>query len=206
MPMRHLLLPLALLAAASPAWAEVELSFYGGWQGAPDDGVTLGGDADLPDAEVSGDEAIGDSSQLGLRATWWAENGFGIALDYSHFGIDAGDEALATNGLVLDGLDTFTVNGMRRWEDAFAGVTPYVGAGLGVAVADIEVAGEGSVDASGPAVSWVAGASVPITESWSVFGEYEGTYSQVEGDTSGGGSLEADPVTNSINLGVSFSF
>ncbi len=203
--MRRLMLPLALLAA-SPAWAEVELSFYGGWQGAPDGGVTLSGDADLPDADLSGDEAIGDSTQLGLRTTWWAESGFGIALDYSHFGLDAGDDALAANGLVLDGLDTFTVNGLRRWEDAFGGVTPYVGAGLGVAIADVEVAGEGSVDASGPAVSWVAGASVPISESWSVFGEYEGTYSRLEGETGAGGDLEADPVTNSINLGLSFSF
>ncbi|EYD75132.1 hypothetical protein Rumeso_03228 [Rubellimicrobium mesophilum DSM 19309] len=199
-------LPLVALLAASPAWAEVELSFYGGWQGAPDGGVTLSGDATLPDAEASGDEATGDSSQLGLRATWWAENGFGIALDYSHFGIDADDEAVAANGLALDGLDTFTVNGMRRWEEAFGSVTPYVGAGLGLAIADVEIEGGGSADASGPAVSWVAGASVPLTDSLSVFGEYEGTYSRLDGETDGGGNLDGDPVTNSINLGVSFSF
>lgn len=203
--MRRLLLSLALLAA-SPAWAEVELSFYGGWQGAPDGGVTISGDSAVPDADVSAGDALDDSSQLGLRATWWGEGGFGVALDYSHFGIGADDASLAEGGLAYDSLDTLTVNGMRRWEDAFAGVTPYVGAGLGIAVADLEVAGEGGVDATGPAVSWVAGASVPITESWSVFGEYEGTYAQTEGDLDGGGSLEAEGVTNSLNLGVSFSF
>jgi lipid A oxidase len=205
MPMRPLLLPLALLAA-SPAWAEVELSFYGGWQGAPDGGVTISGDGAVPDADVSAGDVVDDSAQLGLRATWWGDSGFGVALDFSHFGIGAEDGTVAANGLAYDSLDTLTVNGMRRWEDAFAGVTPYVGAGLGIAVADVEVAGEGGVEATGPAVSWVAGASVPITESWSVFGEYEGTYAQTEGDLDGGGSLEAEGVTNSLNLGVSFSF
>lgn len=203
--MRPFLLSLALLAA-SPAWAEVELSFYGGWQGAPDGGVTVSGDAAVPDADLDADEVLEESAQLGLRATWWGESGFGIALDYSHFGIEAEDGTVATGGLAFDGLDTLTLNGMRRWEDAFGSVTPYLGAGLGIAVAEVEVAGEGSVDATGPAVSWVAGASVPISDSWSVFGEYEGTFSQTEGDLDGGGDLEAETVTNSINLGVSFSF
>lgn len=207
--MRLFLLPLVSLAllASSPARAEVELSFYGGWQGAPDGGVTLSGDAAAPDADVSARDALDDSSLLGLRATWWGANGFGVALDYSHLGIDADAGAVAANGLAFDGLDTLTVNGMRRWQDAFGSVTPYVGAGLGVAVTDVQVAGQGSgVQATGPAVSWVAGASVPIADNWSVFGEYEGTYFQTEGDTDGGGSVEAEAVTNSINLGVSFSF
>lgn len=199
--MRPLLLPL-LLSAAAPAAAEVELSFYGGWAGAPDGGVTLNGDAALPDRDVEAGDASSDGAQVGLRAAWWSETGFGVALDYSRF--EEGEGA-AAEGLAFGEANTLTVNGMRRWEDAFDGVTPYVGAGLGVALTDLEVDGE-TVDARGPAVSWVAGASVPISENWSVFGEYEGTYADVEGETAGGGTVGADTVTNSINLGVSFSF
>lgn len=197
--MRPVLLPFLLLAAA-PAAAEVELSFYGGWAGAPDAGVTISGDAVLPDSGVEDGAEV--DSQVGFRATLWNESDFGVALDFSRFGEG---EGAADDDLSFGGMDTLTVSGLRRWEDAFEGVTPYVGAGVGVAVTEFEADGD-EVDASGPAVSWVAGASVPIGENLSVFGEYEGTYADVEGDTAGGGSLEADTVTNSINLGVSFSF
>lgn len=199
--MRIAFLPLFLLAAG-PAAAQVELSFYGGWAGAPDGGVTVSGDAALPDRDVEAEETSDAAAQVGVRATWWSGSDFGVALDYSRFGEG---EGAAAEGLSFGGMDTLTLNGLRRFEGAFEGVTPYVGAGLGVAVTEFEADGA-TVDASGPAVSWVAGASLPIGENWSVFGEYEGTYADVEGDTGGGGTIEADTVTNSINLGVSFSF
>jgi lipid A oxidase len=197
--MRSLALSVLLLGAA-PAAAEVELSFYGGWAGAPDGAVTLSGDATLPDAE--GEAAAEAGAQAGLRATYWSESGFGVALDYSRF--DRGEGA-AVGDTAFGDLSTLTLNGMRRFEDALDGVTPYVGAGLGIAAADLEAGGT-TAEASGPAVSWVAGASVPLGDNWSVFGEYEGTYADIKGETSGGGTLESDTVTNSVNLGVSFSF
>lgn len=199
-PMRPLLLTVLLLCAA-PAAAEVELSFYGGWAGAPDGGVTLGDDGALPGRDVDAGDAAEDRGQLGARATWWGEAGFGVALDYSRFGEGGGAEA---EGLSFGSLDSLTFSGMRRWDEAFEGLSPYVGAGFGVAQAEIGVDG-GSVDATGPAVSWVAGASVPLSENWSVFGEYEGTYADVEGEADGA-ALDSQSVTNSINLGVSFSF
>ena len=194
-----LLLPLLLVAA--PASAEVELSFYGGWSGAPDGDVTLSEVPGAADRDLSLDGGFGEGSQVGARVTWWGEGDFGIALDYSRFGETDGEA-----GLSFGGLETLTLGGVQRWEDALGGVTPYVGAGLGVAMAEIEVDGAGQVDATGPAVNWVAGASVPIGGNWSVFGEYEGTYADVEGEAAGGGTIESDSVTNSINLGVSFSF
>lgn len=194
----RLLLPLFLLLA-SPAGAEVELSFYGGWRGAPDGGVTVPGPAGAPDVERGAGAALGDGAQFGLRGTWWGGSGFGVALDYSRVeGEGSGDPAIGR-------LDSVTVNGLRRWEDALGGATPYLGAGLGFAQAEVETAGE-SVETSGPALSWFAGASVPITDSLSVFGEYRGSYADTEGDTDAGASVGADPVTNSINVGVSFSF
>ena len=193
----------ALFLIASPAAAEVELGFYGGWAGAPDGSVTLGGEPNSPDTEETLDGGFGESGQAGVRATWWGGDSFGIALDYSRYG-DLDEEA--GSGLSFGGLETLTLGGVQRWEEALGGFTPYVGAGLGLAIADLEANGAGQVEATGPAVSWVAGASVPIGGNWSVFGEYEGTYADVEASTEGGGTLEADSVINSINLGVSFSF
>lgn len=190
--MRLALLPVLLLAAA-PAEAEVELSFYGGWSGAPDGGVTLSDE----DVEAEGQRAMG----YGARAVWWSESDFGVALDYSRLGGEA--EGV---GVTVGDLETLTVGGMYRWEDAIGGVTPYVGAGLGLAMGEAEVVGAGSADLSGTAASFVAGASVPITESLSVFGEFEGTYSDLEGELEDGRSVESDGLSNSINLGVSFSF
>lgn len=200
--MRALLLPMLLLAAA-PAAAEVQLSFYGGWAGAPDDGVTLSGDAAIPEDGVP----VEDGSQAGLRATWWSDGDFGVALDYSRFGLSAGEDAGA--GLSFDGLDTLTVSGLRRWDGVLGTVTPYVGAGVGIGIAEAEVGSGGApeeVRLEGPAVSWVAGATVPIGGNWAVFGEYEGTYTDLDGEAEDGRTVDLDGVTNSINLGVSFSF
>jgi lipid A oxidase len=200
--MRALLLPMLLLAAA-PAAAEVQLSFYGGWAGAPDDGVTLSGDAVTPQIGVP----VEDGSQGGVRATWWTDGNLGVALDYSRFDLPAADGATA--GLTFEGLDTLTVSGLRRWEGVLGTVNPYVGAGVGLGVAEAEVGLAGApeeIRVEGPAVSWVAGATVPLGGNWAVFGEYEGTYTDLDGEAEDGRTVDLDGVTNSINLGVSFSF
>jgi lipid A oxidase len=180
---------------AAPAAAEVDLSFYGGWAGAPDAGVTLGG----------ADEAqLEDGGQIGLRATWWRLGDFGVALDYSRFELPSGTGE--ADMLSFSGLDTLTVSGVRRWRDQLGPLTPYVGAGVGIGLADVEDGSGDEVAVRGPTVSWVAGASVPLSESWSVFGEYEGTYTDLEGEARDGRSLAIQGVTNAVNLGVSFSF
>lgn len=215
---------LAILAAlcclAAPALAEVELGFYGGWQTAPHSDVSIEGDAIIPDQDFNAGWE-GRSFELpphyGLRATWWPDRfggrlGFGI--DANHAKVYADDETLDESGLdrleFTDGLNTVTINGMRRWPDALGSLTPYVGAGVGVAVPYVEVDDEGTstreYQLTGPAVTLMAGASVPIAENWSAFGEYKGTYTMNEAELDGGGTLETDVLTNAINVGVSFSF
>lgn len=214
--MRSLVL-VSLLLLAAPARAQVELSFYGGWQGAPNSGVTIAGDAAIPDTDVTAGwegRPFEAPPQYGIRATWWTQGGLGFGVELNHAKVYADAETLAETGLdrleFSDGLNILTVNGMRRWPGAFGMATPYLGAGVGVAVPRVEVVGEGSetfeYQITGPAVSWMAGASVPITDRWSVFGEYKGTFSRNEADLAGGGTLETDVVTNAVNLGVSFSF
>lgn len=151
----------------------------------------------------------------GLRATWWRTETLGFGIEINHTKVYADDETLTTSGLdafeFTDGLNIVTLNAMRRWPDAFGGLTPYVGGGIGAAIphAQVEVIGlprTFGYQVTGPAVAWIAGASYPISENWSVFGEYKGTYSVNTVDLDSGGTLETDIVTNAINLGVSFSF
>ena len=51
-----------------------------------------------------------------------------------------------------------------------------------------------------------AGLNWRLSERWSTFAEYEGTYADLDVDLEGGGALESEIVTNAINLGVSFTF
>ena len=57
-----------------------------------------------------------------------------------------------------------------------------------------------------PAATLIAGVEYPINDTWSVFGEYKGTYSRNEAELDSGGTLETNIVTNALNVGVSFNF
>ena len=207
----------ALILTPAMAAAEVELSFYGGSQSAPHSTVSIYGDSVIADDQfVAGWEgrSLTAPPYYGIRATWWTNDRFGFGVELNHAKVYADDATLTASGLerfeFSDGINILTVNAFRRWEDAFAGFTPYVGGGIGISVPHVEVTQGASTtfeyQVTGPAVAWIAGASYPITDNWSVFGEYKGTYSVNSADLSTGGTLETDIVTNAINLGVSFNF
>jgi lipid A oxidase len=199
------------------ALAEVELSVYGGYQTSPHSEVSVFGDAVVPDSDfVAGWEGRPFSAPpyYGFRATWWASESLGFGLDMNHAKVYADDETLAETGYerleFSDGLNIITLNAYRSWEDGFGIVSPYVGGGLGVSFPHVELTDGGSetfgYQLTGPAVAWIAGASLPINDSWSVFGEYKGTYSINSADLDGGGTLETNIITNAVNVGVSFNF
>jgi lipid A oxidase len=199
------------------AMAEVELSFYGGVQGAPHSDVSISGNPVIPDDSFTAGwegRSFTAPPYYGLRATWWRNETLGFGLDFTHSKVYADDETLTESGLsrfeFSDGINIFTVNMYRRWPESFGSLTPYVGGGLGVSVPHVEVTGGTSetfeYQLTGPAVAFVAGASYPISDRWSVFGEYKGTYSMNTADLDGGGTLETDIVTNAFNVGVSFDF
>jgi len=206
-----------IIALVAPAFAtaDVQLSFYGGAQSAPASDVSirdpLGSDGNfLQDWDGRSFEA---PPYYGVRATRWQSSTFGYGLDFAHSKVYASDGSLPDGFEVLeftDGLNTLTINAYRRWNDALGDVTPYVGGGVGLAVPHVEVT-NGTTDTSGyqltgPAATVVAGASMPINDRWSVFGEYKGTYSSNTADLDGGGTLETDVLTNAVNFGVSFNF
>ncbi len=211
----------ALIAASAAAFlplaahAEVELSFYGGAQSAPHSDVFISGDPDYPtNTRVKWEgRSFDPPPYYGLRATYWASDTFGYGLDFTHtkvYSSDASRDGTPFTTLEFtDGLNTLTANAYRRFQP-MGGVTPYVGAGVGLAIPHVEVSnGTTSTlgyQVTGPAATVLAGATYPISDRFSVFGEYKFTYSQNEADLDGGGTLNTDIITNALNVGVSFSF
>lgn len=208
----------ALLSLPSLAVAEVELSFYGGVQNAPASDISIRNDPLIADDDFTlswEGRSFEAPPYYGLRATNWRTPTFGIGIDFAHNKVYPTDASLPPDYTVLemtDGLNTLTVNAYRRWNDAIGNLTPYIGGGLGISLPHVEVTRDGvepetfGYQLTGPAATWIAGASMPISDRMSVFGEYKGTFSSNTADLATGGTLEADVVTNALNLGVSFNF
>ena len=213
---RLIALCITLFAAPSLASAQVELSFYGGMQNAPASDISIRNDSVIGDDDFSlswEGRSFDAPPYYGLRATSWRSPTFGIGVDFAHNKVYPTEDTLPGNYEVLeftDGLNTLTVNAYRRWNGALGDVTPYVGGGIGISMPHVEVTSGGSetfgYQLTGPAATWIAGASVPISDRMSVFGEYKGTFSSNTADLAGGGTLETDIVTNALNLGLSFNF
>jgi lipid A oxidase len=217
--MRRLVLAAAILTGlAAPAAAETELSFYLGVQ-------------TLPHSRISGDQpgGLGPFNALigwdgksfemppyyGARATWWRSDTLGFGVEFTHTKAYAPTGDLAGTGFTAmeftDGHNIVTANVMKRWPDQWGSVTPYVGGGIGLAIPHVDanhVSGSDTYgfQVTGPAARLTAGATYPINDRFSVFGEYQFTYSVNEGDFDGGGSFETDIKTNALNVGISLNF
>ncbi len=195
---------------AAPAPAEVVLSFYGGFQTAPHSNVH---DSVLGDAHVGWDgKSFAAPPYYGVRATWWRNEAWGWGLDFNHAKVYADDPAAYGYDWLefSDGLNIATLNLWRRWQNE-GKWTPYVGAGIGIAVPHVEIQRTGEArtfgyQLTGPAIQLVAGVSYDLSDRWAIFGEYKGTYSRNKAEVDTGGTFETDIITNAVNLGVSFRF
>jgi lipid A oxidase len=208
---------LAGCAAAAPALAETELSFYMGAQDAPHSRVTGSDPGGVGDFSFSADW-LGKSFDMppyyGVRATWWRTERLGFGIEINHAKVYASEATKAASGFsvleMTDGLNIVTANVMYRWPQEGRRWTPYVGGGLGVAVPHVEVTSAGGsvfeYQLTGPAAAAIAGVSYSLGEKWAVFGEYKATYSMNKMDLGSGGTMETNIVTNAVNLGVAFRF
>ena len=200
-----------------PASAEDALSIYGGAQGALSSHVS-GRDTDGSrldfDAEWEG-QSLDMPPYYGLRYVRWQANNWGWMVDFTHAKVFADRSTLARSGFedlsFSHGLNTLTVGVARRFP-AGGQMTPYLGAGLGISVPHVEALSPSAAEDTseyqlgGPVAEIRAGVDWRLSERWSIFAEYEGTYADLDVDLKGGGSLETEFVTNSINVGVSFTF
>ena len=198
------------IGVADVAQAEVQLSFYTGTQTAPHSIID---DSVLGESRV---KWLGKSFEAppyyGVRATWWTSDTWGFGLEANHAKIYAENKASLGYDVLefTDGLNLITANVFRRFPNA-GRFTPYVGGGLGIAVPHVEIQRVGEAKTfeyqlTGPAAILVIGTSFEITDKWSLFGEYKGSYSVNKAKVDSGGTLSTNIVTNAINLGISYSF
>jgi len=215
--MRFIALAFGLIVSlATPASAEIELSFYLGTQSAPHSrvhGNDPGGVGNFSFGTRWDGDSFGAPPYYGARATWWRTEHLGFGVEFTHAKVLASETTKAAQGFSVleftDGLNIVTANVFYRWPSA-SRWTPYVGAGVGVAIPHAEVTTSGGRTAeyqiTGPAVRLVGGISYRLNDSWALFGEYQGTYSQNDVDLNNGGTLKTDIVTNALNVGVAFRF
>lgn len=216
----------ALLMAASPAAAELELSFYLGAQGVNDSD----GSVNLPGSNVTTSRKVDWKGKpfdsplyYGGRITWWTNSDFGFGIEGTHtkaYASAADRAAFRVDRMEFtDGHNIFTANVMKRFPSAFEGsnFTPYVGAGLGIAVPHVDVQVSGSshrtygYETTGVALRGIAGMKYALTDNWALFGEYQIVWSDndatIEGDPGqADGKLRTELTTHAVNVGVSYSF
>ena len=221
--MHRVILLVSLLAAflAGPALSQgrgdIELNVYMGSQSAPHSRVR----GDHPDGGTYDalfgwqGKSFGPPPYYGLRATWWRNDRRGWAIELTHAKVYAPASERAAIGFdrfeFSDGQNLLTVNYMLRWPGKWGRLTPYAGAGLGIAVPHVDVLSAGGqrtygYQFTGPAARLVAGASLPMGDRWSLFGEYQFTISQNSAELTGGGSLDTRIITNAVNFGLGIRF
>lgn len=225
----------AALAAPGGAKAEFLLGIYGGISGTFDSDVDLeapgGTDLTLKDVPFDG-KSFDSPIYYGVRGTYWLNNApsYGIMLDFTHAkaiadkdatvdvsGMRGGGgigptESVSTTFDELEfshGLNTLTLNGLYR--HPLSWITPYAGLGLGVSIphVEIDVAGGSSTDeyqVGGLAAQALAGLEVSLGDRFALFAEYKFSYTPLDIDLDGGGSLETDLFTNQAILGLSVRF
>ncbi len=220
----------AMMLTAAPAAAELEISLYTGVQNAESstDSVRLPGSATTVKRDITWKaKPLSNPFYYGGRATWWTDKDIGFGIEGTHTKAVASPADRAALGVdkleFTDGHNIITANIMKRWPGAFVKApkfTPYVGAGLGIAVphVDIKVTGASGrtfgYETTGPAVRGIAGVKYNINEKWALFGEYQIVYSDndatidadpaVAGQTDG--KLKTELLTQAINVGFSYSF
>lgn len=200
----------------SVAWAEVEVSIYAGTLPANAADVAIRSDDSMANTQTAAPwvgHATVTPRTYGIRATRWRSPSFGYGVELSRSSLDLDEGNLPpgyTAFAFANQLNTLTVNAYRRWSSVLGDVSPYVGGGVGLSVPHLEAENHGfetdNYQISGAAATVIAGATYPINDQWSVFGEYKGTYSANSADLDGGDTVETDLITNALNLGLSFSF
>ena len=218
----------ATVFLAVPASAEIEISGYLGIQSVQESTATgvLPGGAPISRKFSWKGNPLDAPVYYGVRAIWWTPSDIGFGIEGTHTKAYASTADKAAVGLsrleLSDGHNILTANVMKRWPGAFTNTrfTPYLGAGIGVAIphVDAQVPGASNrtydYEFTGPALRGIAGMKYDLNDRWALFGEYQFTWSDnditldpdplVVGQTAG--KLDAEILTHAVNFGVSYSF
>ena len=209
-----------LTLAASTAFAEVQLSIFGGGNTGFDSKVKTEKGAVSDSRNVSWDgKPFQAPPYYGARATYWFEktSPWGVALDYTHQKVYA-DINFAADPVYdhlefTDGNNIITLNAMYRFQKPDSKWGYYVGGGPGVAIPSVEV----TLDAfpgqlthryewTGFAAEALTGVQYKFTDHIAGFTEAKLTYTQNNGDLVGGGTVKTHVWSPQAAVGLSYSF
>lgn len=186
------------------------------------------------------DRSFENPQYWGLRLTYWlpqAEN-WGIALDFTHAKIHADLNAIvhvsgtragsAVNAqeplrntfdvlAMSHGFNLLTLNAIHRWPGRLrkdggwlAGLTPYIGGGVGIAYPHVEVTTGSSTTDEYQLAGWVAnvlgGINYELGNGFAVFGEFKLSFADMHADLGGGGGLDTKVRTSHLDVGVTYHF
>ncbi|WP_306119168.1 MULTISPECIES: outer membrane beta-barrel protein [unclassified Roseitalea] len=203
------------LAAAPPAYADFQLSVFGGWQGAADSDVTVTGANPAAFSARWQGRSFETPPYWGVRGIWWFDQApqWGVGLDYTHAKVYADAATLADAGWsrfeFSDGINFLTLNAMRRFQ-RWNALEPYAGLGAGISVPHVEVTRPSDTtfeyQLAGAVIQAQIGANYHVSDRVSLFGEYRFNYSMNRMKLTGGDELEVDLVTNALVAGVSIHF
>jgi hypothetical protein len=197
--------------------------------------LTQPGGTDLRFGDVAWEgEPFRAPPYYGLRAIYWLPGArLGIMGDFTHI------KARALRGKVVDqsgerdgsavprqqqlsatfkrlefthGYNLLTLNLVRRGDIGRARLTPYAGAGLGVAYPHVEVQGAGAPDATrtyeyqiaGPALQLLGGIEWRFGNRLSMFVEYKLDCAAIGGALVGGGKVDTTLCTHQLLAGPAF--
>ena len=231
-----------LVAAASlgtgvPTLAEFQVGLYGGysWNHNSDVDLQQGAATDITHDSVHWDsEPWQMPPYWGVRALYrpMRESRWGLMLDYTHAKTIADrDRAVSVSGTLdgvpvagelapstvydrlefTNGLNTMTLNAIYRFP-LNSTWTPYVGAGIGVAVPHVEVRKVGGgidkygYEIGGMAAQFMAGIEYEISPRWSLFGEYKANWSDIDVDLGHDATLQTQIMTHQLLFGASVNF
>jgi lipid A oxidase len=202
-----------------PALAETQISVYGGANWNFGSTVTLSTPAVHDERSVDWD---GGSFEMppywGVRGTYWLSkaSNWGFAIDYTHqkalADINFHSDPTYNRLEFTDGNNLVILEALYRFSPMMNGtLVPYVGAGAGVTIPHVEVtldAGSKTFEyqCCGFAAQILAGLEYKLNENWSLFTEAKLSYSHIDADLKGGGSLETDLWSPAVAVGLTYRF
>ena len=210
----------ANLACGAPH-AEVQIGVYGGANTNFNSPVTLHKDG-LSDSRTVDWE--GRSFQMpaywGVQATYWlnANASWGVGIDYTHSkayaGLNFATDPIYRHLEFTDGNNLLMLNLLYRFGALADGrLVPYLGAGGGIAIPHVEVKlkafpGQDTWEYqfAGGAAQVLGGLEYRLTDAWSLFAEGKVSYSHLDTELEGGGTLKTYLWSPQLMLGLSYRF
>ena len=218
-----------LVVSCSPVSAmtgSFDISLYGGLNNAAHSSVEFRAATasyGISDGKYSTDGWEGESFKspiyYGYRLSYLPStmSSWEFFLDFNHSKVKAKTLPTGLKRLEFtDGINTLTANTIYKFDTSLVyskKLTPYAGLGIGFAYPHVDVESSTVSEAktydyqfTGMAYQLMAGGRIEITDKWKSFAEYRVTFTPIDADLDGGGTISTDILNNQVSFGLVYSF